>query len=353
MPISHGALEGPGTRSVSLSGLRRLLVVIHLIPNMLVVLAQEEKVSLRVDSPRMCTVEELLPFRGKGQWFDTTETTPSFNCTCPYYKARYYCPHAQEFRKIWEPYVVRRGTCSAIDRDSLVVNPLPPYASVLFVGNSHMRQIVESILCLATESIREREVMLFLGDNKPQRRHPVAVSRQCRGGWLARGCEAKLGPTSQCNDDMVTIVFENHATLRYAFENREGNKSIEKYAALFGMKPSDFDAVITNKGNAPPMTQDALVASARALNAAGVPLFWLTTFEEGVNWEIEQSPFKGIDVVPFDTKNMVSGQRDLKVGIVEKDRSGDPHFCLPGPPSEIGILVLRMVWARINSMSVL
>ncbi|CAM9862282.1 unnamed protein product [Discosporangium mesarthrocarpum] len=314
----------------------------------------EEGVTFRVSPPRMCTVEEILPFPGRGEWKDAPVGTPSFNCSCPHYKGRYFCPHAEEFLKVWETVAVNNTGCTVIDRSSLAENPLPPFTTVLFVGNSHMRQTVESILCLAAESVREREMMLFFGDNKPQRRHSVTPMSQCRGGPLEPGCNAELGRTDQCNDDVVSVVFENHASIKYIFADNERAKSIGKYAEVaFGMKPSDFDVVVANPGNMPYMTRESLVSTARALNGTGTALFWMSTYDGTYLWEDQQeSPLKGLDVVQFDTHNIVSSQTSYQVQNVEMGHVNDPHFCLPGPPLELGVLLLDLIWARTHQQGV-
>ncbi|CAM9525946.1 unnamed protein product, partial [Discosporangium mesarthrocarpum] len=102
------------------------------------------------------------------------------------------------------------------------------------------------------------------------------------------GCPADLGPTDKCNDDVLTVVFDNHSSIRYAFAHHEEEKSLEMYAAMFGMELSDFDAVIANHGNDPFMTQDKVLESADRLKGKNTAMFWLSTYVDGF-WQQQEN----------------------------------------------------------------
>ncbi|CAN0194100.1 unnamed protein product [Scytosiphon promiscuus] len=42
---------------------------------------------------------------------------------------------------------------------------------------------------------------------------------------------------------------------------------------------------------------------------------------------------------------MALGLDHLRKGSVQPEVGEDPHFCLPGPPNEMTLLLLKLLWA--------
>lgn len=151
----------------------------------------------------------------------------------------------------------------------------------------------------------------------------------------------------RCGDDRAEYNFKNGARLHYHFAGG-GLKRIEDALGEHDVPLSSYDVVFANPGNEPYMTTDVMLESARALKTAGVPLFWSSTYD-GVgdiqDWNpTERAAFaeNGVRFIPI--HSMVQSLRHWTKGKVESN-STDTHFCLPGPPSEIGMLLLRIAWA--------
>ena len=115
----------------------------------------------------------------------------------------------------------------------------------------------------------------------------------------------------------------------------------------FGTSVSDYDVVVANSGNKPVTDTEHVIASAQLFHRVGVKFLWLTTYDGVGNvrdWELDdQEAFvaaKG-NLVPV--HDMMETMEDFTVGAALG--SHDEHFCLPGPPDEVGLLVLRLIWA--------
>ncbi|CAN0475847.1 unnamed protein product, partial [Laminaria digitata] len=81
----------------------------------------------------------------------------------------------------WTPKAVSNGTCKPVSRDLFKTDPLPPNFKMLFYGNSHLRQVVEGIVCMYSKSVENRTVILI--DDASQTSEDVMVGPdiQCRG----------------------------------------------------------------------------------------------------------------------------------------------------------------------------
>eukprot|EP00903_Cladosiphon_okamuranus_P018355 g16886.t1 len=149
--------------------------------------------------------------------------------------------------------------------------PLPPTFKVLVYGNSHLRQVVEAMMCMFHEKVKTQRVM-FLG----------------------------------------TSVF-------------------------------------ANQGNLPVLSHAAVLAAAAELHEASVPFFWLNQYQGGGDvgtWgELEKSRFEASGAKHVRIDAMTRGMDNLTKGAVENNSPGDLHFCLPGPPDEMALLLLKMMWA--------
>lgn len=150
-----------------------------------------------------------------------------------------------------------------------------------------------------------------------------------------------------CDDDNSVFEFDNGSLLHYHFAHKEEGKRIEDALRVHGTAYSDYDAIVANLGNEPRMETSELLRTAERLNTEGVPLFWLTAYEgEGDirDWEDdEQERFTESGARFLPVHEMVESLGYLTKGVVEGEVN--PHFCMPGPPNEIGVLLLKMAWA--------
>ncbi|CAM9726063.1 unnamed protein product, partial [Pylaiella littoralis] len=78
-------------------------------------------------------------------------------------------------------------------------------------------------------------------------------------------------------------------------------------------------------------------------------LLWVSHYDgngDVASWTSEeQAEFWNSGARFLPVHRMVEGLEYLTKGVVEGETSGNPHFCMPGPPNEIGILVLRVAWS--------
>ena len=141
--------------------------------------------------------------------------------------------------------------------------------------------------------------------------------------------------------------FENGAVVHYHFAHREEGKQIEDALRVHGTKFSDYDAIFANPGNTPRLETSEVLRTATYVKGEGVPLFWLATYTgygDIRDWTYEERrTFKrsGARFVPV--HDMVESMSYLTKGVVEGESNS--HFCMPGPPNEIGILLLKVAWA--------
>lgn len=81
-----------------------------------------------------------------------------------------------------------------------------------------------------------------------------------------------------------------------------------------------------------------------------MPFFWLNAYEgkgdpQGWNSRQRETDFPECGAKFVRVGDMAHGLQRLTRKVVEKMEEYDPHFCMPGPPDEIGILLLKLVWA--------
>ena len=136
--------------------------------------------------------------------------------------------------------------------------------------------------------------------------------------------------------------------MHYHFAHKETPKRLEDGIRVHGTRFEDYDVVIANSGNAPRLYAEELLRSAKVLKEKEIPLIWLTTYD-GVgdidHWSDDQRERfmeSGAKFVPI--HRMVESLTYLTKAVIE-DEQHNPHFCMPGPPNEIGILLLKMMWA--------
>lgn len=156
----------------------------------------------------------------------------------------------------------------------------------------------------------------------------------------------------RCGDSYGEFLFKNGATAHFTFAHHELNKGLEAALTKHGNVPlSEYDAVIMNEGNPPSMSSDDVVASALEVQNAGTQLLWLSTYQGGgvINaWpESQRVSFIESGAKFLDVHRMTQGMKAWTKGKVEGGT--DPHFCLPGPPNEMAVLILKLLWAVHNA----
>ncbi|CAM9224832.1 unnamed protein product [Scytosiphon promiscuus] len=320
---------------------------------------------------RKCTVDELLPLALDGgetfssEWSEDRVADPLYGCDCAHSRARYFCPHlGDDGYQIWAPRAVSDGTCSSMTASQLAEAPFPPGFKVLVYGNSHLRQVVESMMCFFHEHISTKRIKYYVigpGDEGDSYR-TVEGSAQCRScapfndelvdyECLSEG--DAHGEACRCSDDISEFVFSNGAVLHYYFANRQKDKRVSDALPRFNVSSlSYYDVVIANNGNGPRMHSSRTLEAAAELQNASVPFLWLSTYDGRHGREGDVDGWKARDRERME----VLGAKYVRIGVmalgldhlhkrVVEPRSGDSHFCLPGPPNEMALLLLKLVWA--------
>lgn len=141
--------------------------------------------------------------------------------------------------------------------------------------------------------------------------------------------------------------FDNGATIHYHFAHKENKKRIEDGIAIHGTRFDDYDAVVANVGNDPRMQPEDLLRTAKTLQQKEIPLILLSTYDGAGNvydWSGDQkAEFDKSEAKFVPVHRMVESMDYLTKGVIEGERN--PHFCMPGPPNEIAILLLKTMWA--------
>lgn len=78
--------------------------------------------------------------------------------------------------------------------------------------------------------------------------------------------------------------------------------------------------------------------------------FWLSTYEgrghpKGWNSRQRETDFPESGAKFVHVGGMAQGLHRFTREFVQKTGYPDPHFCMPGPPDEIGLLLLKLMWA--------
>eukprot|EP00903_Cladosiphon_okamuranus_P011189 g10558.t1 len=322
-------------------------------------------VGSRTSASRWCRADELLPQQVPRQsalspeW-STEVVEPPYGCDCSFYKSRYFCPSlGDKGNPAWVPQAVADGVCKSVTRFDLRQAPLPPDFKVLVYGNSFLRQVVEGMMCMFHDKVETKRVRYHVGNGvESERTVPgEAVCRDCWGDRETlndRGCisyeQQKIG--CPCADDLGEFTFDNGAILHYYFANMEADKSLSDSLPPHGnVTWSWYDAVFANQGNGPPLSPDAILAGAAELHEALVPFFWLNTYwaqgdgDVGA-WEgSRKSQFQATGAKHVRIDAMTKGMFNLTKQAVESNFPNDPHFCLPGPPDEMALLLMKIMWA--------
>lgn len=320
---------------------------------------------------RECLVEELLPLAvsegesSSSEWSEERVVDPLYGCDCAYYRARYFCPNlGNDGYPAWVPHAVSNGTCDSVTLSQLLEAPLPPDFKVLVYGNSHLRQVVESIMCVFHERVSTKRIKYYKNGpgNVGDKYRTVEGNVQCRScspfnDELAEyGCISESeahGEACTCSDNVSEFMFANGAILHYYYAGGDKHKHVSDALPHFSVTSlSYYDAVFANNGNGPMMQPPQVLASAVELKDASVPFFWLSTYDgrngrfgdvDGWNKK-DRARMDGLGVNFIRVGAMALGLDHLRKEVVEP-QSGDPHFCLPGPPTEMSLLLLKLVWA--------
>lgn len=315
---------------------------------------------------RWCTPDDLLPLHVPDEslvspeWSTESLIVPPYGCDCSFFRARYFCPDlGDEGYPAWVPRSVSQGSCKDIPRPDLQKDPLPPNSRVLFYGNSHLRQVIEGMMCMFKDKV-ETKYVRYYGEGTADRadnEREVSGDSVCRGCvpsdrdvLLDHGCmsEDVSKEGCLCTDNHAEFNFENGATLHYFMAATEENKSLSDSLPPHGnVSWSWYDAVFANQGNHPPLSPKAVVKASSELKEASVPFFWLNTYEGGGDpskWEYRHmSSFQDSGARSVKIDSMTHGMTALTKGEVED--TDDPHFCLPGPPDEMSLLLVKIMWA--------
>lgn len=162
-------------------------------------------------------------------------------------------------------------------------------------------------------------------------------------------CVCSLACLKRCDDNNGVFDFANGASIHFYFAHKEGDKRIEDALDVHGTAFGDYDMVFANPGNTPHMEPSLLLDAALELQQGNVPLVWLSAYAgEGDirDWDADQQrEFTRRDAKFLSVHDMVRDLGSLTKGYVENERH-NPHFCMPGPPNEIGVLLLQLVWSH-------
>ena len=156
-----------------------------------------------------------------------------------------------------------------------------------------------------------------------------------------------FAPFRRCDDNRGQFFFKNGAVVHYKFSDHQKKNLYDATKDHGKDQLSSYDAVFMNPGNDTPMTPEDAIGSATKVQAAGTPFFWLSTFigvGSMTDWSDDQrSRFFASGARYLDIESMAQGMIAWNRGAIEGVT--DSHFCLPGPPNEMALLVLKIIWA--------
>lgn len=154
-------------------------------------------------------------------------------------------------------------------------------------------------------------------------------------------------PFTRCCDDRAVFELDDNTVIHYFFAAENVNKSIDIALSQFGTSPEDYDFAVFNAGNIPAMPADEALASAQRIHEAKGSFVWLATYDgkgDVRSWSPEQQQaFLATDAKFIAVNSMMESVVDFTRGAVEG--ISDSHFCLPGPPDELGLLLRQVIWA--------
>ncbi|CAN0087842.1 unnamed protein product, partial [Pylaiella littoralis] len=154
-----------------------------------------------------------------------------------------------------------------------------------FYGNSHLRQVVESIMCLFEEQLSVKRVWLFEypsaggdGEHAKGTLYDALIpgNAQCRACFdhfhpdkdngypkemVAHECfdDNDADEACKCYDDVSEFFFENEAVVHYYYSGGDKDKSVKDALGVHGGVPLDYyDVVFANNGNKPVMASSTV-----------------------------------------------------------------------------------------------
>lgn len=160
---------------------------------------------------------------------------------------------------------------------------------------------------------------------------------------------------TRCDDDISSVSFRNGARVFFRFSDISiRNKQIEREMRSMGLDPTDVDVIISNSGNGEKMTFESLRTTAQNFRGSGKLILWLSNYFHVTSlFEGQQArTLADLGVVQFDMSKVMRHTlhpNEKSYCQVVENRQLDTHYCMPGPPDELGILLARMVWAHFLS----
>lgn len=165
---------------------------------------------------------------------------------------------------------------------------------------------------------------------------------------MTRTTDVNLPLLHRCGDSRGEFFFKNGAAVHYTFGHTQQHKGLDHARHGHGMDAdSAYDAVFMNAGNDPSMDAKTAIDIAFEVQASGSQFFWLSTYN-GVGHISQWTREERVRLLKsgalfIDVQSMMQGLDAYSVGVVEGG-GGDGHHCLPGPPNEIALLLLKLMW---------
>ena len=317
-------------------------------------------VSTKILVEKQCTVDQLLPLPcddmdGKitTEWKDVVEYPP-YDCTCATMKSRYFCPklNGKTYNK-WVPDSISKNECySEIPEQGN--SPLPEMSNIYFYGNSHMRQVVESLMCIYEDNLTYKIMndKTLSPDTQcrdcSRKAHP-SDSFTLKDTLIENKCITEEdGENCSCNDGGGYFVFDNGAAVKYMVADRQYKDYDDLITQVRVIREGDIFFI--NSGNMPTIGVEEILKIAEEIHSSGAKLFFLSNYYYNpfTFWTNEnKKKLEEYNATYLNITCITNGIYDWRKGEVE---GGEPdgHFCLPGPPNEIAFLILRLIWAQKN-----
>uniref|UniRef100_A0A6V1L833 Uncharacterized protein n=1 Tax=Heterosigma akashiwo TaxID=2829 RepID=A0A6V1L833_HETAK len=305
----------------------------------------------------ICTGNQLI----EGRWIcDATfpwYQKPTYSlCSCPHAKGRYHC-HGKDLQAYFLPTAIEKGLCRWHTVEYLKENPLPAGSKTLLFGNSYLRQLMEAVLCMFSDSIASKEVVLQEeGITRQRGKYPMVEVGQteCRGGpwefnaqhFLYDCPDSQKNQTpnvTECYDNLMKVSFKNGAELHFIYSFESTIPYIPKQ--LPGVNSLQyFDVIMTNGVYANRMKAETfvMVKEKNGLDGKSPRLFWAGLNEN--DYENAKDLFLASKIEVFKAHIINRSQCSRRVGKILQQDAGDRHFCLPGVPDDVAISLLHFIY---------
>lgn len=155
---------------------------------------------------------------------------------------------------------------------------------------------------------------------------------------------------------MSSFRFRNGASWHYQYaqdDNVGVQKSVDDRIGYFSVDPENIDVIVANHCNGRPLTYASLLTTAQRFAGSETLIIWLTAYDGvGKFSEEKMETLRALGVVQVDLSVMMSDPRLIELSCLAVQKiPRDSHYCLPGPPDEISILILRIIWAHFQEQS--